>query len=879
MSKRSFLPPIDHLAIVAGTLLLTLFLVASDWLQRWDNLIYDAQLTLMSRPAAVDTVIVAIDDASLNALGRWPWTRDIHGNLVERLSKAGAKAIFLDILFSEETPGQPQQDQRLVEAVRESGRVFLPVVVEERGLGGQLVETLPFTDLAAVARGLGHAHMELETDGIVRGVYLKEGVGSPYWEQITISLLRWLEPAVVEKLPGQRNPNPNDLSPFHVVRDHYILIPYSGPPGHVPRLSYAQVLQGQFSEEDVRGRIVLVGATATGLGDLLPTPLSGRYRPMSGVEINAQLLDGLRRGLTITRLDRRWLMFGSAILVLIPFLLFPRLSPRAVLAAALGLLLGTLLLSGLLLFQQLWFPPISALVGIMLSYPLWSWRRLENTMGYLNGELENLQAEPRLVGYFGQSPELGEGLEFLSQILPIDGWRIEESDGAMVSQQGAEPRPPETPLSSWVWTAEGGSLWAQVTTTNSLLLGLEWGGENNPTINEWEILNNFLAQLRVSFVSESDRARNTRELIERRIQQVKSASDQLCNIRRLINDTLGQMEEGLVVTSAIGLVIMVNPRAAKFLAGDESGDLRGRPLLPLLSQLQIHSDDSWTKILRAVLVKGDSVQLEASCTTGMTLYIQLDPLALHDQTGRGMIINFSDVTLLKRSERQRSQALGFLSHDLRSPITSLLALLDSGKRPMDRAGLMEIETYARKTLNLADDFLNLARAENADADNFSDIDLISVAHNAVDEIYSRARAKQIIIQRKFEPEEVWLCADAGLLERAFINLLGNAVKFSPQETSVTFRIGRTQDGLQCEVLDQGPGISIEEYESIFTPYIQGNRTMANKRAGTGLGLAQVKAVVEKHGGDIQVRNGPEGGAWFTLTIPLGGTDLYPDSER
>ncbi|MES9858370.1 MAG: ATP-binding protein [Sedimenticola sp.] len=656
-------------------------------------------------------------------------------------------------------------------------------------------------------------------------------------------------------------------------------MPYSGPPGHVPRLSYAQVLQGQFREEDVRGRIVLVGATATGLGDLLPTPLSGRYRPMSGVEINAQLLDGLRRGLTITRLDRRWLMFGSAILVLIPFLLFPRLSPRAVLAAALGLLLGTLLLSGLLLFQQLWFPPISALVGIMLSYPLWSWRRLENTMGYLNGELENLQAEPRLVGYFGQSPELGEGLEFLSQILPIDGWRIEESDGAMVSQQGAEPRPPETPLSSWVWTAEGGSLWAQVTTTNSLLLGLEWGGENNPTINEWEILNNFLAQLRVSFVSESDRARNTRELIERRIQQVKSASDQLCNIRRLINDTLGQMEEGLVVTSAIGLVIMVNPRAAKFLAGDESGDLRGRPLLPLLSQLQIHSDDSWTKILRAVLVKGDSVQLEASCTTGMTLYIQLDPLALHDQTGRGMIINFSDVTLLKRSERQRSQALGFLSHDLRSPITSLLALLDSGKRPMDRAGLMEIETYARKTLNLADDFLNLARAENADADNFSDIDLISVAHNAVDEIYSRARAKQIIIQRKFEPEEVWLCADAGLLERAFINLLGNAVKFSPQETSVTFRIGRTQDGLQCEVLDQGPGISIEEYESIFTPYIQGNRTMANKRAGTGLGLAQVKAVVEKHGGDIQVRNGPEGGAWFTLTIPLGGTDLYPDSER
>ncbi len=811
-------PVIDHIAIIAGTLALTLLLAGSDWLQRWDNLIYDTQLHLMPRPAAEDIVIVAIDDASLKALGRWPWPREIHAGLVDRLTQAGARAVFLDILFSEETPGEPAQDQRLVQAVRENGRVFLPVIAEERSLGGQLVESLPFGDLAAAARGLGHVHLELEADGIARGVYLKEGLGTPYWEHITLALLRWLEPSLVESPPGLRNPASVHQSPFHVVRDHYTLIPFSGPPGHVPRLSYAQVLKGLFRVEDIRDSIIMVGATATGLGDVLPTPLSARRQPMSGVEINAQLLDGLRRGLTLTRMDLGWHLLLSALLVVIPFLLYPRLSPRAVLAVTLALLLGTLLLSALLLvLQQLWFPPVPALVGIMLSYPLWSWRRLENTMGYLNSELERLQSEPRLVEYIGRSPDLNQSIEFLSRILPIDGWQVEGPGGVLISRAGSAPQPLVSPPSSALWIRQGSALWAQVVgDDSSILLGLQWGDKCDPTKKQWAMLESFLSQLRAPSVPRVAGARNTRELIESRIHQVQSASDQLRNIRRLINDTLGQMDEGLVVTSTMGLVIMANPRVALFLTG-EKGDLRGRPLLPLLDQLQIHIDGGWRAVLREVLIEGASLQLEANNPFGGTLYVQMASLVLHDQAGRGMIINISDVTQLKRSERQRSLALGFLSHDLRSPITSLLALLESGGDEVDGERLEKIETYARKTLNLAEDFLQLARAENADIGGFGEIDLISVAHNAADELYSLARQKGIVIERRFEEEAVWLLADASLLERAFINLLGNAVKFTPRDSRILFRIERNGEGFQCAVIDQGPGISAEEGMHILSP--------------------------------------------------------------
>lgn len=749
MTSRRIQFPLDHLAIAAAILALTLLLVHYDWLQRWDNLVYDAQLHFLSRPPPDDVVIVAIDDASLEALGRWPWPRDIHATLVDHLSQAGAKAILLDILFSEQTVDDPQQDKRLVDAVAASGRVFLPVVIEERTLGGQLVESLPFSELAVVAKGLGHVHMELEGDGFARGVYLREGIGSPYWEQLTVSLLRGLSHPSVEQLPGQRNPDPVTPAPFNVMRDHYALIPFSGPPGHFQRLSYAQVIDGHYRPEDIRDKIILVGATATGMGDVLPTPLSARHQPMSGVEINAQLLDGLRRGLTITRMEPQWRLLWSGLLVLIPFLLFPRLSPRAVLATTAILLFGLVLLSTLVLvLQQLWFPPAPALLGLLLSYPLWSWRRLENTMGYLDGELERLQSEPRLVEVFEPAPDLVQGVTFLSQLLPIDGWLIQDEKGVCLHQQGVVPVVSAHLPSAAGWVQEGRSMWASIpTSATPARLALQWGREAGPTAQQRGVLDNFISQLNASFAPSADSARTTVELIETRIQQVQSASNQLRTIRRLVSDTLGQMDEGLLVISSTGRVVMANPRAAEFLTLNKGANLHDRPLLPLLESLHIDTGSSWLAALRDVLVDGRSVQLEASQPAGLTLYLQLAPLMLHDQAGRGIIINLSDVTLLKRSERQRSQALGFLSHDLRSPITSLLALLQSGDQTMDRERIDEIESYARKTLKLADDFLHLARAENADTTHFSEVDLISVAHNAADELYSRAHARAITIER------------------------------------------------------------------------------------------------------------------------------------
>ena len=117
----------EHLWL--GTVLLALawVLVASDALQRADNLLYDLDARLLSRSPPPQIAIVAIDEESLSALGRWPWPRRVHAQMIERLTQAGAKVIGMDILFAEPDVHDPDGDALLARAIRAHGRVVLPV--------------------------------------------------------------------------------------------------------------------------------------------------------------------------------------------------------------------------------------------------------------------------------------------------------------------------------------------------------------------------------------------------------------------------------------------------------------------------------------------------------------------------------------------------------------------------------------------------------------------------------------------------------------------------------------------------------------------------------------------------------------------------------
>jgi hypothetical protein len=112
--------------VALGLALLAFVLAAGGWLWRADRLVYDAGLALWSRPAPADIVIVAIDDASIEAIGRWPWKRSVHATLLEQLARARPRAVVLDLVLSEPDP-DPRQDELLAAAMRHAAPVVMPV--------------------------------------------------------------------------------------------------------------------------------------------------------------------------------------------------------------------------------------------------------------------------------------------------------------------------------------------------------------------------------------------------------------------------------------------------------------------------------------------------------------------------------------------------------------------------------------------------------------------------------------------------------------------------------------------------------------------------------------------------------------------------------
>ena len=136
------------LATAALLALCAFLLLSLNLLQRLDLVIYDLHADLLSRAPHEDVRIVAIDDKSLQALGRWPWPREVHGELIEKLTAAGARAIGMDLLFNEADYRDPQSDHLLAEAMAASDRVVLPLSIRAKTrLPGSWLKYYPLPSL------------------------------------------------------------------------------------------------------------------------------------------------------------------------------------------------------------------------------------------------------------------------------------------------------------------------------------------------------------------------------------------------------------------------------------------------------------------------------------------------------------------------------------------------------------------------------------------------------------------------------------------------------------------------------------------------------------------------------------------------------------
>jgi CHASE2 domain-containing sensor protein len=597
---------------------------------RAEHLIYDFAAPKHAATPSKDIVVVGIDNESLAAIGRWPWPRERHAEAISNLKAAGAKVILYDILFIEPTPS----DSKIASAIAGKPSVYLPILFDVPGPNGTPYKILrPNPQIAAAAAGLGIVNMDLDSDGRARHIEIK-----------ALNKGQWI-PNLTELAYREMRGSPSSAY-LHASEDRPIVSMAFNDVGRFRTLSFADILRGKVAPGALRGKIVIVGATATGLGDLYAVP--GSSALMSGAEVQANLLNSLLADRFIMPMGRNWVALLSIVPLWLLMLAYWKLSPTQSLLLTIGMMAAIFFGSILALaLTGCWIPPVAALVGPAIVYPLWGWRRLTAVTVFIHTEIDALLAQSAF------SPSLINGR---------GGDRISE---------GTE-----------------------------------------------------------------------------RLHQI--------------------------------------------------------------------------------------------------------------------------IALMQKSAVERQEMLQFLSHDMRSPQASIIALLegetgrDLTKR--EREVHVRIRRYAETTLNLADNFVQLARLESQPAER-EPVDVGDAMAQAIDITWPQARAFGVLIDRSAaQKTDLWVLGDAAPLVRAFVNLLSNAINASPQESTIRCAVIRDGGFIHASVCDEGPGLPPARRADPFARF--GYTRLATGARGSGLGLAYVAAVARQCDGDVSYADGETGGAHFTLRLPI-----------
>jgi signal transduction histidine kinase/CHASE2 domain-containing sensor protein len=255
-------------------------------------------------------------------------------------------------------------------------------------------------------------------------------------------------------------------------------------------------------------------------------------------------------------------------------------------------------------------------------------------------------------------------------------------------------------------------------------------------------------------------------------------------------------------------------------------------------------------------------------------YASADTSLGRAQARASYLVCLVDIADIKQGVTHDKLALRHIAHDLRSPLSIMLSMIEaraddaSRNSGHEQAFLYELRRQADYSLRVAKDFLQLSRAEQLGRDSFAPLALLDVATEATDQLWRTAQAKSIaLIGPECELDDTLMLGHSDMLIRALVNVIDNALKYSPPDTAITVRIADAGEGcLALHVMDQGIGIAEEHLAHLFEPFFQ-VAGKSNVEMGVGLGLPFVKTVIERHGGSISVSSQPGHGTDVRMVFP------------
>ena len=255
-----------------------------------------------------------------------------------------------------------------------------------------------------------------------------------------------------------------------------------------------------------------------------------------------------------------------------------------------------------------------------------------------------------------------------------------------------------------------------------------------------------------------------------------------------------------------------------------------------------------------------------------------------------LLMTFNDLTPLRRVEEMRADFIANASHELRTPLAALLGFIETLQGPAKNdpvarekfLGIMQGQ--ATRMARLIDDLLSLSRIElNAHLQPNTPLDLAPIVRQVADGLQTLARDREVVIKVVAPPDALIVLGDRDELIRALENLVENALKYGAagKRIDITLTRGQTRAGVpevRVAVRDYGPGIAPEHLPRLTERFYRVDVADSRAQGGTGLGLALVKHVLNRHGGRLSIESTPGAGASFTMHLPLHTDNFRQTNE-
>jgi len=348
--------------------------------------------------------------------------------------------------------------------------------------------------------------------------------------------------------------------------------------------------------------------------------------------------------------------------------------------------------------------------------------------------------------------------------------------------------------------------------------------------------------------------------LEDKIREIKKQNQELAAI-------FNSMIEGIIVVDNTRRIVSINPAVEKIF-GILNKDAQGRAFLEVIRNNEI------SEIINSVLAVGKSLSAEITLVLQGHRIFELNAVPVFENDSvNGCLVVVHDITEIRRLETVRSDFVANVSHELKTPLTSIKGFVETllegalDDKKNSHNFLTIIQNHADRLNSLVNDLLSLSHLESKDMTlEISEVNLHQVAGEVILGFGSQLKKKKVEIIEELG-SDILVKADKDRIKQVFTNLIDNAIKFNKKDGIVKIYAEEINGKIKITIEDSGAGIPEKDIPRIFERFYRVDKARSRELGGTGLGLSIVKHIVELHGGMIAVESTEGLGSRFFFTLP------------